>query len=160
MGTQQLLLIVLGVIIVGIAIAVGITIFNNQAYNSNQQAVASELNNYASMVQQWWKTPEAQGGAGQDSANLDVADIATWLGFNETGNMLTTDNGQFLVASATPGTSTTANTVVLIGAGNEERSTGTTPFPEITTTIDLDTGDITSVVGTDADGVPDVTTGS
>ncbi len=31
MGTQQLLLIVLGVIIVGVAIAVGITIFNNQA---------------------------------------------------------------------------------------------------------------------------------
>jgi type II secretory pathway component PulF len=29
MGTQQLLLIVLGVIIVGVAIAVGITIFNN-----------------------------------------------------------------------------------------------------------------------------------
>jgi len=64
MGTQQLLLIVLGVIIVGIAIAVGITIFNNQSYNSNMQAVASELSHYGSMVIQWWKTPRAQGGAG------------------------------------------------------------------------------------------------
>ena len=50
MGTQQLLLIVLGVIIVGIAIAVGITIFNNQAYNANQQAVSQELNTLGSQI--------------------------------------------------------------------------------------------------------------
>lgn len=64
MGTQQLLLIVLGVIIVGVAIAVGITIFNNQAYNSSQQAVATELNTYATSAMQWWKTPCRPGWFG------------------------------------------------------------------------------------------------
>ncbi len=39
MGTQQILLIVLSVIIVGIAVAVGITMFNQQAENSNQKCL-------------------------------------------------------------------------------------------------------------------------
>jgi hypothetical protein len=72
MGTQQILLIVLSVIIVGIAIAVGIMMFNNQAYNSNQSAIAGELQNYAAQVIQFWKTPVSQGGGGQDEANNDV----------------------------------------------------------------------------------------
>ena len=48
MGTQQILLIVLSVIIVGIAVAVGITMFNAQATNSNRQAVVGDMNNLAS----------------------------------------------------------------------------------------------------------------
>ena len=36
MGTQQILLIVLSVIIVGVAIVVGIGMFNRQAYNSKK----------------------------------------------------------------------------------------------------------------------------
>ncbi|MDD4224566.1 MAG: hypothetical protein PHD87_08290 [Candidatus Cloacimonetes bacterium] len=67
MGTQQLLLIVLGVIIVGIAIAVGITIFNNQSYNANSNALASEANSYAAMAIQYWKTPQSQGGLGRST---------------------------------------------------------------------------------------------
>ncbi len=39
MATQQILLIVLTVIIVGIAIAVGIAMFKAHAINSNRQAV-------------------------------------------------------------------------------------------------------------------------
>ena len=48
MGQQQLLLIVLSVIIVGIAVAVGITTFQSNAVEANRQAVISDLVNYAS----------------------------------------------------------------------------------------------------------------
>jgi uncharacterized membrane protein len=147
MGTQQLLLIVLGVIIVGIAIAVGITIFNNQSYNSNQQAVSQELNTYASMVVQWWKTPTTQGGAGQDTlAAGDAADIAEWCGFPATGS-LSTDSGKYIVTSATAG----GTTVVLTGCGTETRGG---LYPEVVTTINLTTSNISSAIGTDVNGNP------
>jgi len=44
MGQQQLLLIVLGVIIVGIAVVVGINLFNANATNANRDGVISDLN--------------------------------------------------------------------------------------------------------------------
>ena len=149
MGTQQLLLIVLGVIIVGIAIAVGINIFNSQSYNSNQQAVAQELNTYASMVLQWWKTPTSQGGHGQGTlASEDDARIAGWCGFGTAANsVLTTDTGKYTVTSATAG----GTTVVLTACGTEQRGG---VYPRVTATIDLDASSINSAITTDANGDP------
>jgi len=43
MGQQQLLLIILGVIIVGIAVAVGITMFQDNAVDQNRSAVIADL---------------------------------------------------------------------------------------------------------------------
>jgi hypothetical protein len=40
MGQQQLLLIILGVIVVGIAVAVGITMFKDNAVSANRDAVS------------------------------------------------------------------------------------------------------------------------
>ena len=62
MGTQQILLIVLSVIIVGAAIAVGIQMFNNQAYSANKSAIAADAQSYAAQVVQYYKTPASQGG--------------------------------------------------------------------------------------------------
>ena len=42
MGSQQLLLIVLGVIIVGIAVIVGISIFGSNADQANKDAVTHD----------------------------------------------------------------------------------------------------------------------
>ena len=58
MGTQQILLIVLSVIIVGVAIAVGISMFNSQSYNSNKTAIASDAQGFAAQVVQYYKTPQ------------------------------------------------------------------------------------------------------
>ena len=41
MGQQQLLLIVLGVIVVGIAVVVGINLFNANAESSTQDSIVS-----------------------------------------------------------------------------------------------------------------------
>ncbi len=138
MGTQQILLIVLSVIIVGVAIAVGITMFSNQAYNSNQQAVSGELQNYGSQVIQYYKTPTSQGGAGQSTTGVTAATIATFIGFDPTALTLTTDNGTFKVAYTAA-----ATTVTLYGLGKEAKSS---KYPLVTTTVNLTNSSITSVV--------------
>ena len=51
MGQQQLLLIVLGVIIVGIAVVVGISVFTASSSSSNQDAVISDLQNISANAQ-------------------------------------------------------------------------------------------------------------
>ena len=64
MGQQQLLLIILGVIIVGIAVAVGITMFQSNAVQSNRDAVISDMNMLASRAQAFYRKPVSMGGGG------------------------------------------------------------------------------------------------
>jgi type II secretory pathway pseudopilin PulG len=139
MGTQQILLIVLSVIIVGVAIAVGISMFGNQAYNSNQQAVASELQNYGSQCIQYFKTPKSMGGAGKDSSStvLTKGNISTFIGFDPTAFTISSDNGQYKV------TTISGSNVTIAGLGTELKSA---KKPLVTTTVTLRSGTITSVV--------------
>ncbi|HEV8538866.1 MAG TPA: hypothetical protein VGR15_08095 [Bacteroidota bacterium] len=65
MGQQQLLLIIVGVIIVGIAIAVGITLFNSNAVSSNKDAILNDLNNMAQYAYRYKLRPEPLGGGGR-----------------------------------------------------------------------------------------------
>jgi len=64
MGQQQLLLIVLGVIIVGIAVVVGINLFNANAEESAKDGVVSDCTNLGAMAQQFYKKPTSMGGGG------------------------------------------------------------------------------------------------
>jgi Tfp pilus assembly protein PilE len=73
MGQQQLLLIVLGVIIVGIAIAVGISMFKSSAVDANRSAVSSDLTNLASKAQRYYRTPVELGGGGQNFKDFALA---------------------------------------------------------------------------------------
>lgn len=146
MGTQQILLIVLSVIIVGVAIAVGITMFNNNAYNQNKSAVSSELNSYASQVVQWYKTPIAQGGRGGGTLAADAtavpaivaateAEIAAFIGFSGANLSLTTPSGEYRVSDIV------GETVILVGKGKEAKGTN---FPFVETIITFPAGTITA----------------
>ena len=64
MGQQQLLLIILGVIIVGVAIAVGISQFGSNAEKSAKDAVLTDLNNIAADAFQFKIRPISMGGGG------------------------------------------------------------------------------------------------
>jgi hypothetical protein len=64
MGQQQLLLIILGVIIVGIAIAVGLSLFSAQSIQSNKDAIINDLNNLAAYCYQYRIRPASMGGGG------------------------------------------------------------------------------------------------
>jgi hypothetical protein len=139
MGTQQILLIVLSVIIVGVAVAVGITMFGSQAYNSNRQAVSAELTNYASQVLQFWKTPLSLGGAGNRTANLTIARVTTYVGFDPANNNgITTGNGEFRV------TDVSGTVVTLKGLGNEQKA-GNKPL--ITTKVNVAIDSIGTIIG-------------
>ena len=103
MGTQQILLIVLSVIIVGIAAAVGITMFNTQATNANRQAVISDLSQIGSMGMAAFRTPANQGGCGRDFLANKV-NLRRWTGFPTAGGAMSNENGTYVLpdpASAT-----------------------------------------------------------
>ncbi|MEG8946655.1 hypothetical protein [Rosettibacter firmus] len=109
MGQQQLLLIVLGVIIVGIAVVVGINVFTASSTQANRDAVIADLTNLASLAQQYYRKPTALGGGGN-----------AFTGWTIPAQLDTTGNG---VYTATVG----AQSVTLVGVGNETGNDGSNP---------------------------------
>lgn len=72
MGQQQLLLIILGVIIVGIAIAVGISQFGAHSTQANKDGVTSSLVNILANAYQYKIRPTTMGGGGGSYANYTI----------------------------------------------------------------------------------------
>ena len=72
MGQQQLLLIILGVIIVGIAIAVGISQFGAHSTQANKDGVTSSLVNIAANAYQFKIRPTTMGGGGGSYVNYTI----------------------------------------------------------------------------------------
>jgi len=111
MGQQQLLLIILGVIIVGIAIAVGLSLFSAQSIQANKDAIINDLNNIAAHCYQFKIRPSSMGG-GQ----------GTYSGYAIPTKMATNENATFSVSSATAtsvtivatSTANTTNTVTAV----------------------------------------------
>ncbi len=108
MGQQQLLLIVLGVIIVGIAVVVGINLFNAQAISANRDAVISDLNNLGTMAQQHYKKPTSMAGGGN-----------TFTGWTVPGQLDTTANGTYAATVS-------AQSITIVGTGTETGDDGST----------------------------------
>ncbi len=72
MGQQQLLLIVLGVILVGIAVVVGLNLFSSNAVSANRDQLISDINNIASDAQVYYKKPADVGGGGGSFVNYTM----------------------------------------------------------------------------------------
>ncbi len=134
MGTQQILLIVLSVIIVGAAIAVGIEMFNSQAYSSNKSAIAAEAQTYATQVVQFYKTPVSQGGLGGKLDDASKGKINNYLGWEEEAGY-ESPSGDFVVTSAA------ADSVVITGLGKEVRND---KQPQVITTVKFPEGTISA----------------
>lgn len=75
MGQQQLLLLVLGIVIVGLAVVVGIQAFTENMKKSNSDALVNDAIRIASDAQAWKLKPAAFGGG---------ADVAGWTNFSLT----------------------------------------------------------------------------
>ena len=86
MGQQQLLLIILGVIIVGIAIAVGLQLFQSGAVDSNQDAMINDMMNVTAVSDQWRIRPTSMGGGGGDFTTELVTRVNNNEGLTETAN--------------------------------------------------------------------------
>jgi hypothetical protein len=72
MGQQQLLLIILGVIVVGIAVLIAIFIFQANAVEAKRNNVLNECMNLAGMAQQYFFRPKSMGGGGNSFENWKV----------------------------------------------------------------------------------------
>jgi hypothetical protein len=72
MGQQQLLLIILGVIIVGIAIAVGLSLFSAQSIQSNKDAIINDLNNIGAHAYQYRIRPASMAGGAGTYSNYTI----------------------------------------------------------------------------------------
>jgi hypothetical protein len=92
MGQQQLLLIILGVIIVGIAIAVGLSLFTSQSIQSNKDAIINDCNNLAANAYQYYIRPASMGGG-----------AGSYTGWTIPVKMSSNENGTY---SATPSAAT------------------------------------------------------
>ena len=72
MGQQQLLLVILVTILVGIATVVAINVFGTAAEEGNRDAVRQDLLQAAAGAQAVYTRPEALGGAGGDFTDTDA----------------------------------------------------------------------------------------
>lgn len=82
MGQQQLLLIVAGIVIVGVAILVGINAYSENSVRSNSDALLTEALRIANDAQVWKKKPQLMGGspdatkgAPADFSEMDYMDL-------------------------------------------------------------------------------------
>jgi len=120
MGQQQLLLIILGVIIVGIAVAVGITMFQDNAVSANRDAVTNDLVQLSAKAQQYYRKPAALGGGGNDFSGLtaDAAGMAILVSTSFSNN----DNGTYTISTAG-----STGSVTFQGVGKNSLSDGSYP---------------------------------
>ena len=72
MGQQQMLLIIVGVIIVGISIAVGIVLFGADSVSSNRDALVNDLNNISANAYQYRTRIISMGGGGGKYTNYTI----------------------------------------------------------------------------------------
>ncbi len=75
MGQQQLLLVILVTIIVGIATVVAINVFGSAADNANVTAVKQDMLSIATAAQAYYMKPTMMGGGSNDFTNLTFADL-------------------------------------------------------------------------------------
>ena len=150
MGQQQLLLLVLGIVIVGLAVVVGIQAFGENQRKANNDALVNDGIRIASDAQAWALKPTAFGGG--DGDFLNGADDMTMqdLGYQPDANDIYSNvNGNFEV------TVTDAQNIVIEGCsrsafGNQDVDDGTTvtnedSFNKITVTVSgFGAGDITT----------------
>ena len=113
MGMQQILLITLSVVIVGLSIAVGIHMFNYQARNNNRQNIISDMHYIASEAIAHYRTPAAMGGG---EGVWDEEILYSWIIIpkNKNGNRFVTENGEIRLK-----VNNTGQKITLTGFGNE-----------------------------------------
>ena len=72
MGTQQILLIVMGTIAVGIAIFAGINLYTEYVRDQNRQQVNTTLYQLANMAIAHYKKPTEMGGGGGSYSGFSI----------------------------------------------------------------------------------------
>jgi hypothetical protein len=88
MGQQQLLLITLGVIIVGIAVVTGLILFEYSSNENKRNQIKSEGATLATMAQKYYRLPPTMGGGGR-----------SFVGWSIPALLDTTNSGTYSITS-------------------------------------------------------------
>ena len=105
MGQQQLLLLVLGIVLVGLAVVVGISSFGENQRKASLDALVSDGIRIASDAQAWSLKPSAFGGGNGVPTNVTM----TTLGYTNSSGIYTNINGSYAMSA-------TSTSVVVAGS--------------------------------------------
>jgi hypothetical protein len=114
LGQQQLLLIILGVIVVGVAVAIAVSTFGDNAADRNRDAVLSDMLHLVAKAQEYYRRPQVFGGGQSSYVGLtnNVQGLRKLV--NTVVYPWSTSNGLYSIAN-----SGTTTGVVLRGTGRE-----------------------------------------
>lgn len=135
MGQQQLLLLVLGIVIVGLAVVVGIQAFSENQKKANADAVVNDAIRIASDAQAWKLKPAAFGGG---------ASAVEWTGL--TFDQMGYETGDQPYSSAPAGPTEYENLNAIYALSNQQagpltitatsyETDGSTPLNSIVVTV-------------------------
>lgn len=129
MGQQQLMLIVLGIIIVGIAVAVGINLFASSAVDANRDAVISDIITLGARAQQHYKKPSTMGGGSKNFNKFALGSLDTINANGQYRCTVTLPTSSDLITAGNEPVyapiSTSATTIYVVGYGTETGRDGT-----------------------------------
>ena len=114
MGQNQLVIIIFGAVIVGIAIVVGINFFTSNSGHADRDALVADLRSFAVSAQQYYK----ENNPTDHSFN----------GWEIPEGSDSTGNGKF-------GAAVSSQLITFVGVGNEKGNDGTN-FVKVTMVID------------------------
>ena len=118
MGYQQMLMLVLSILIIGISTVIGIQMFNNEMMNFNRKAVISDMNIFAGVANAYYMTPVNMGGGNR---TWDVDKVGLWFGFNydAANNTVLNNNGTYIFSSS-------GDILTIVGTGTAVGNNGST----------------------------------
>jgi hypothetical protein len=102
MGHQQILFSLLGVLLVGIAIAVGVAMFRGNAVEQGRMALINDLQFIASRAREAYLKPTQLGGVERNFTGIQFRQLST---------MSENDNGRYFIEQANQ------HELVLVGVG-------------------------------------------
>jgi hypothetical protein len=100
-GQQQLLLVLLGIVVVGIAIAVAINLFRANAIDRKREILISECQDLGTIALAYYKKPRMMGGGGKK-----------FTGWIIPSSMVATVNGSYTAQVS-------VDNIIIIGTGTE-----------------------------------------
>lgn len=119
MGQQQLLLIALGVIIVGIAVVTGINLFQQNSDENKKYQMIAECTTLAGMAQNYYMTPIPMGGGGK-----------SFVGWVIPHTLDTTEDAIYRIVSASQSQVTISATDRAISTGDDTIKVLVTAYPD------------------------------
>jgi len=75
MGQTQLFLVVLGMMLIGIAIYVGVSMFSANTVEDSRNALIGDLQNFAARANAYYWKPTTQGGGGKSFIGISMSQV-------------------------------------------------------------------------------------